>query len=339
MIIKTYEVAAKGVTSKGTFDAVVVFNDPNGDSDNERIDSWEPLPGAVPLDFQHLSEHGFPAGVVGLAYPQLKSDGRTMTVAGQLQLGSEISDAVYERMTRESSDPEALTALSVAFSYDPSLVTTDPNGVRVIHKARLRSIAVVRAGAQRTAILSVKESSWKSEIDSYEAQLSALVAPRPDADLVAALDAISPPTPTQQDRAALISALDSRAEAERIRRGVADERYVGAYSPEDLNRPVTMSEARAEIAEAGVFRMPSDGFVAYEPIDLEDAEVEARRLAPDEHVQLERQAEAIVADVNRRQAEAERWTGAGVFDAARALAPAERPQPEDDTPLRLPIPS
>jgi hypothetical protein len=170
--IKHMLVTAKAPSAEGTFDGAIIYNPPEGDSDNERIENFTNTPGTFPLDFQHLATLD-PGSIIGTIKANEVGDGKTLAVSGKLGLGEKMADAVHERMLLPDDDPMVLKELSVAYSYDPSKNTKDPNGVVVNHDAELLAISVVHAGSQATMVKNVK-----SELDvlSAEAQVG-LISP------------------------------------------------------------------------------------------------------------------------------------------------------------------
>lgn len=145
---------AKAPDSKGTFDGVVNYNPAEGDSDGERVANFVNASGTIPLSYQHAI-HGDPGAIIGSA-KTADMTGGLLDVAGKLDLGSLMAQAVHERMLLPDSDPLALHELSVGFAYDPAKVTTDENGVKAIHDAQLVEISVVYRGAQETKVTNVK---------------------------------------------------------------------------------------------------------------------------------------------------------------------------------------
>jgi hypothetical protein len=160
--VKHMMVAAKAPDAKGTFDGTIIYNPTEGDSDGERVANFTNTPTTVPLDFQHLIVMD-PGSVIGQIKAVEVGDGKTLAVHGVLSVGQKMADAVHERMLLTNDDPMVLKELSIAYAYDPSLNTTDKNGVVAIHDAELLAISVVHAGAQPTRVMNVK-----SELDVLE---------------------------------------------------------------------------------------------------------------------------------------------------------------------------
>lgn len=83
--------------------------------------------------------------------------------------------------------------------------------------------------------------------------------------------------------------------------------------------------------------MAADGFLPVEPIDSEDRQKEDERAHRDDHVRKAREFELEQANVQRELLEKQRWEDA--YGPEDLLRPAERPEPEGETTIRLEIPS
>src|SRR4249919_179039 len=136
-------------------------------------------------------------------------DNRTLSVKGRLYLDNVMAQAVYERMLLPSDDPAVLSQLSVGFSYDKSMNTKDANGVVVIHDATLNEVSVVHAGAQDTAIVSVK-NIVAEDSDARVVWINPANDPR---NVLATLDAIERKS---RPKGADVDAFVTRVRAERV---------------------------------------------------------------------------------------------------------------------------
>lgn len=165
---------AKAPTSRGTFEGLIDFNPPEGDSDNERIGSWANVPGKFPLLYQHTQAQSDPGAEIGNLSALPKGDNRHLLVLGRLDLSNPMAVGVHERMLLPANDAISLGELSVGFSYDTSKVYNDDNGVKVIPHAELLEVSVVYRGAQSTSIRNVKTAKRNDEIARLNALLDGL---------------------------------------------------------------------------------------------------------------------------------------------------------------------
>jgi hypothetical protein len=163
MQTKHVTIVAKAPTARGTFDGEIVANPPEGDKDGERIESWLNLPGTFPLVYMHT--YGDLGARIGNIEVRPIAGGK-LFVAGKLDIKQNpLAAAVHERMLLSSSDPMALSELSVGFHFDPALVTKDANGVRAIRDAEMLEVSIVYRGAQTTSISNVKVGARNSGTD------------------------------------------------------------------------------------------------------------------------------------------------------------------------------
>jgi HK97 family phage prohead protease len=158
---KTITITAKAPSSAGTFTGIIDANPPEGDSENERFADFVNLPGEFPLVYQHT--YSDPGAEIGTVSVMIQEDNRHLTVLGKLDLTNAIARAVYERMLLPSSSALSLKEMSVGFEVFRDATTIDPNGVHALHGVRMLEVSIVYAGAQDTAITSVKnrgERMW-----------------------------------------------------------------------------------------------------------------------------------------------------------------------------------
>jgi hypothetical protein len=199
MTTKHIVIKTKAPDGRGTFEGVIEHNPAKGDKDGERIESWSNLPSTVTLGYMHV--YGDPMAAIGEVAVRQR-DYRTLVVAGKLDLSNSMAVTVHERMLLPSSDPRALTELSVGFDFDAAKNTKDENGVVAIHDARMLEISIVASGAQLTSISNVKNTATSSALArSYNPandpskildQLAALELPeRPHVDITAFLNDVA----------------------------------------------------------------------------------------------------------------------------------------------------
>jgi hypothetical protein len=115
------------------------------------------LPATVPLRYQRVSDGADPGAKIGEAEVRFLPSGDLFGV-GRLDVKkSAMARAVHERMLLPSSNPNALSELSVGFWYETEKTRKDDQGITVIRDAELEEISVVHRGAQHTEVSNVKE--------------------------------------------------------------------------------------------------------------------------------------------------------------------------------------
>jgi hypothetical protein len=179
--IATKEVRATVTKSpsdgKGTFEfSIDAFN--TVDADHEKITGYTNVDTTgteVDVDYGHLAAVGGGADPLAakIGTARVKRSGDKMLGSARLDLTNSVAMMVHERLLLPSDDKAFLGEVSVWFAFDPAKTTKGKDGVRVIHDAELLSVAIVKAGAQATAISNVKEGKPKTA-EQYDAILDSI---------------------------------------------------------------------------------------------------------------------------------------------------------------------
>lgn len=157
----------KAPDSKGTFTAHVAETHP-ADAPKNKADSqgdifevgaFDEQDGeSVPVYYQHDYA---PTSEVGQATLQPKASREVLPAKGQLFVGQgrPMAEGVYESMLLPNDNPHALKEFSVGYEFEMKDISQRDDGIRVIHKSRVAEISVVYAGAQRTELVSIKNTA------------------------------------------------------------------------------------------------------------------------------------------------------------------------------------
>lgn len=160
VLMKLAHVTKTPSDGSGVFELVIDAFD-TVDSDDEKVANYTNVSEGdtteVDVDYGHLAALGPGADPLAqkIGTAKVQREGKQMTGEAKLDLDNRVGAMVYERLLLDSDDPAFLGQVSVWFSYDPSKTKTE-DGVRTIVDAELLSIAVIKTGAQRTAIENVK---------------------------------------------------------------------------------------------------------------------------------------------------------------------------------------